>query len=219
MDFVILPLIFSMVLSKIIALPTPTYDSNRRNNEGPFFHNLATLSSENNIREDIFHQDALPHEELYSFTSYNASPAPVQQYVAAVPPAPAVAVKSGLGVTVNKDIVLAPQVEIFRFLEAFVRFKTELLARLQHIINDNWELIRGVINVLIGKLQKLHGVALVFISILRQILEFAVNIFSSFSFNLPSIGVGVSGHTDPVHPSPNYGVQSILSTATNWLNG
>ncbi|KAF5305079.1 hypothetical protein FQA39_LY09341 [Lamprigera yunnana] len=219
MKFVILSLILLVIMNKIIALPSPSHERQKRDDYDnidvdSIIQSLSTYPLEDNVREALFDAASLPRDDVHGFSSYSApivQEEPESHYVSVAEPVHAVGVESGLGLTVNKNVVLAPQVEIFRFVEAFVLFKKELLARFQHIINENWELIRGVINMILGKLQKLQGATLVFISILRQILEFAVNIFSSFRINLPSISLGVSGHADSVHPSETYGVPSIFS--------
>ncbi|KAF5280371.1 hypothetical protein FQR65_LT03180 [Abscondita terminalis] len=221
MNFSLQSLIVFVVVRNAFSLPSAT--DVRENREDfdlddaeSFIQSLASLPLDSNLREELV--SAFPHE----FNSYAAPaheygvpevPAPTYGLPVSAPiavPAPAV------GVTVNKYAVLAPHVEVFRFLEAFVQFKTELIARVQQLINNNWDLILTIINFVLGKLQNLQGVLLILISFLRQILEFGLSLLSQFSINLPSVSVGVSGHVDPI---PSFNLNSVISAASGWFNG
>ncbi|KAF5280369.1 hypothetical protein FQR65_LT03178 [Abscondita terminalis] len=243
MDFLLMSLIFSMVVKNVFALPSVSENHREKREEfdlddaESFVHSLTALPLENNVPQEFLDASALPHEDLHGFSSYIPpasgyvqgdvhttygvpAPAPVHVQVPVHVPAPVhvpVAVPApAVGVTVNKYAVLAPHLEIFRFLEAFVQFKNELIARLQQLINNNWDLILSIINFVLSKLQNLQGVFLILISFVRQILEFGLSLFSQFSINLPSVSVGVSGHADPL---PSFNLNSVISAASGWLSG
>ncbi|KAF5280368.1 hypothetical protein FQR65_LT03177 [Abscondita terminalis] len=130
------------------------------------------------------------------------------------PPEP----QPSFGVSVNTQAVLAPTLEIIRFLEAFINLKSELQARFQSLLNENWDLGRAIINVIIGKLQKLQALLLKGVGLLRGLLEFVLNLFSNWSLTLPSLTLGA---TTPPHPIPHlvYGLQPGASVTTTNFTG
>ncbi|KAK4883985.1 hypothetical protein RN001_000256 [Aquatica leii] len=151
MELLILSLIFSVMVSNTIAIPSHSKNHRERDevdSDGAesYIQTLATLPLENNVPEELLDAASLPHEALHQFSSYVPPPTgygppavPVPTYGVPEPtygvPAPTyglpVPVPHPVGVTINKNVVLSPQVEIFRFIEAFLHFKTEIIARLQ----------------------------------------------------------------------------------------
>ncbi|KAK4882029.1 hypothetical protein RN001_005348 [Aquatica leii] len=136
MELLILSLIFSMIVSNIIAVPSSN-DRRKRDefdsdDAESFIQALATLPFENTVREEFLDGSVFPQ------TVYGPPALPSPTYGAPIP------TPVGVGITIDKHAVLPPKVEIFRFLEAFLHFKTELIARLQLLINENWELLRAV---------------------------------------------------------------------------
>ncbi|KAF5305077.1 hypothetical protein FQA39_LY09339 [Lamprigera yunnana] len=117
------------------------------------------------------------------------------------PPQP----QPSFGVSVNTQAVLAPQVEVIRFLEAFLNLISEILARLQNLMNENWDLVRAIINIIIGKVQKLQGFLLKGVGVLRTFLEFVLNLFSNWSLTLPSLTLGANIPQQPI-PQITYGI-------------
>ncbi|KAK5648995.1 hypothetical protein RI129_003887 [Pyrocoelia pectoralis] len=170
-------------------------------------HDYHSLPLEDNVGNTLYNIASLPHDAHVPFNSYSAPILPVEPAHVAVP--------APVGLSVDTH-VLVPHVEVFRFIETFIQFKNELLARLQILINENWDLVRAIINLVIGKIQKLGGFTLVGISILRKVCEFALGLFGSWSINLPSISVGAS---TVVEPHATYGVPDVFTAATNFFNG
>ncbi|KAF5280373.1 hypothetical protein FQR65_LT03182 [Abscondita terminalis] len=216
MEFLIVFLIFSMVVRNAFAIPSDSEIRKKRqdfdwDDAESFIDSLSSLSFDDDVPHGYHDVSAFPHEDLHEFNSYAL---PAHSY--GLPESAAVAVPTlGVGINVDKHAVLQPHIELIRFLEAFLQFKTELIARLQHLLNDNWDLIISITNLVLGKLQNLQGFSLIFISILRQILEFALGLFSYFNINLPSIRVGVSGHVDQL---PSFNLNSMISAVNDWLS-
>ncbi|KAF5280370.1 hypothetical protein FQR65_LT03179 [Abscondita terminalis] len=146
------------------------------------------LSGSQSSLEDL---TSFPYEQYHDIaSSYGPPPEPQPSF----------------GISVNTQAILAPQLEIVRFLEAFLNLKSELIARFQSLLNENWDLIRAIINVIIGKLQKIQALLLKGVGLLRGFLEFVLNLFSNWSLTLPSLTLGA---TTPQHPIPHltYGLQ------------
>ncbi|KAK4883986.1 hypothetical protein RN001_000257 [Aquatica leii] len=146
---------------------------------------------------------SFPYEEYHDVaSSYGPPPEPQPSF----------------GVSVNTQAVLAPQLEIIRFLEAFLNLKSEILARVQSLLNENWDLGRALINVIIGKLQQLQAFLLKGVSLLRSVLEFVLNLFSNWSLTLPSLTLGA---TTPLHPQPHltYGIPPGAAVTTTNFSG
>ena len=85
--------------------------------------------------------------------------------------------------------LLSPHVEILQLIETFLRFKGELASRVQALISDNWEIIRGVYLAVINKIGTLHTFTLTGIKILRKVLELAVTLMAQWQINLPSVSL------------------------------
>lgn len=88
--------------------------------------------------------------------------------------------------------IIAPHVEILHIVESFLRLKGEMATRIHALINDNFDLFQSIYNVIVAKASKLHGFTLMGISVIRKILEFAVQMIGTWEVNAPSVSIGVN---------------------------
>ncbi|KAF2894956.1 hypothetical protein ILUMI_11217 [Ignelater luminosus] len=104
-------------------------------------------------------------------------------------------VSTGTGVS-----LLKPQIEVLHLIEAFLKLKTELVTRLSALINENYDLIKAVINLIFSKVGYLQAFSLTGISVIRKIIDFALNLFGNVGIS-SSVSVGVPHE---VYGAPNY---------------
>lgn len=91
--------------------------------------------------------------------------------------------------------LLKPQIEVLHLIEAFLKLKAELVTHLYAIINENYDLIKAVLNLVFSKVTNLQAFTLKGISVLRKIIEFSLYLFGGWN-------VGIS----PPIPHEVYGV-------------
>lgn len=107
--------------------------------------------------------------------------------------------------SVNAHGLLAPHVEILSLIEGFLKLKGELASRVHAIAVDNYDLIRGVYNVLLSKVSSLHSFSLTGIQILRRIIEFAVECIGQWQITVPAISFDGSHQSSGSKPQSSYG--------------
>lgn len=117
--------------------------------------------------------------------------------------------------SVNAQGLLAPHVEILSLIEGFLKLKGELASRFHAIVVDNYDLIRGVYNVLINKVSTLHSFSLTGIQVLRRIIEFAVECIGQWQITVPSISFGAGHQGSGSRPQSSYGPPSSGSVSFN----
>lgn len=111
-------------------------------------------------------------------------------------------------ISVNAQGLLAPHVEILSLIEGFLKLKGELASRVHAIAVDNYDLIRGVYNVLLSKVSSLHSFSLTGIQILRRIVEFAVECIGQWQITVPAVSFDASHQSSGSKPQSSYGPPS-----------
>lgn len=109
-------------------------------------------------------------------------------------------VKPSFGVSVGAGFpVLRPKLQILGLIEAFLKLKAKLITSFQAIVNNNYDLIKAVFNLVTSKAAGLQVILLNGITVLRKIIEFALYLFSD-------LNVGVSSTVSLGAPHHGYGL-------------
>ncbi|KAF2894957.1 hypothetical protein ILUMI_11218 [Ignelater luminosus] len=108
--------------------------------------------------------------------------------------------KPSFGVSIGAGFpILKPKLEILRLIEAFIKLKAKLITSFQALVNENYDLIKAVFNLIVGNAAHLHIFTLKGISVLRKIIEFVLYLssnwnaggFSAFPIGKPYQAYGV----------------------------
>lgn len=102
----------------------------------------------------------------------------------------------GLGIdaggTFSASSVLKPKVEILKLLESFIKLKAEIVTKLYAVAVDNWDSIVYLFNAFINNIGTLSAFTVNGIVILRNVLEVAARLFSSWQITVPNVNVDFS---------------------------
>lgn len=123
---------------------------------------------------------------------------PNKQYGAPPSPSPSVSLHG----------LLTPPAEILSLIEGFLTLKGEVASRFYNIIADNYDLIKGIYDVLVTKVSTLHSFSLAGVQILRRIIEFAIQCLSQWEITVPAISFDGSHQTSGSLPKTSYGTPS-----------
>lgn len=118
--------------------------------------------------------------------------------------APAASATSGISL----QGLIAPHAEILNLIESFLQLKGDVASRFYNLVSENYDLIRGVVNVAVSKIATLHWFSLTGVQILRRVIEFIVQCVSQWEIVVPSISFDGSHQTSGSVPNTDYGTPS-----------
>lgn len=108
------------------------------------------------------------------------------------------------GLRLSPSGLLRPHVEILSLIEGFLKLKGEVASRIHAVVADNYDLIRSITNILIGKISTLHSFSLTGIQILRRIVEFAVQCIGQWEITVPSVSFNGRHQSAGSNPVTSY---------------